>query len=68
MADEFGIPQPDCAEDWQHFMLGKFDVMEEASNPKATSEAVRLLEEAREVVEEEFGRRFPGFGKGLAVW
>ena len=41
MADEFGIPQPDCAENRQHFMLGMFDVMEEASNLKTASEAVR---------------------------
>lgn len=68
MADEYGLPQPDCAEDWQQFMLGMFDIMEEASNLTAAPEGIRLLGEAREVFKKEFARKFPGYGKGRAVW
>jgi hypothetical protein len=68
MADEYGVPQPECAEDWQQFMLGIFDIIEMATNVGADANGVRLLSEAREVFKGEFARRFPGYGKGRAVW
>ena len=49
-------------------MLSVFDIIENASDLKAPPEGVRLMGEAREAFKEEFARRFPGFGKGRAVW
>lgn len=67
MADDYGVPQPDCAEDWQSFMLGMFDMIEEASNLGAAPEGIELLGQARDVFKQEFALRFPGHGKGRAV-
>lgn len=67
MADEYGVPLPDSPEDWQQFMLGLFDLIEEASNLNAAPEGIYLLGQAREVFKREFAHKFPGYGKGRAV-
>jgi hypothetical protein len=68
MPDEYGLPQPDNPEDWQQFMLGVFDTIEEANNVGAPEAGIRLLSQAREIFKAEFQRKFPGHGKGRAVW
>ena len=68
MADEYGVTQPDSAEDYQQFMLGLFDLIADAGDGCYAPEGIRLLKDAREVFLKEFEERFPGYGKGRAVW
>jgi hypothetical protein len=68
MPDEFGGSRPDDPEDWQQFMLGMFDLIEEARSIEVSESALDLLEEARQHLLTEFERKFPGYGKGRAVW
>ena len=49
MPDEYGLPQPDNPEDWQHFMLRVFDTIEEATNLGAPQDGIRVLSQAREI-------------------
>ncbi len=68
MPDEYGISQPNDPEDWQQFLLRVFDTIEEANQLDAPQDGIRLLNQARDVFKEEFARKFPGYGKGRAVW
>ena len=68
MPDECGVARRNDPEDWQDFMLGVFDLIATARDIEANDEAVDLLEQARQMLIAEFQRRFPGYGKGRAVW
>jgi hypothetical protein len=68
MADEYGVPQPDCAEDYQQFMLRLFDLMTHAKEAEYAPDGIQLLSNARLIFIDEFERKFPGYGKGRAVW
>ena len=68
MPDESGAARPDDPEDWQDFMLGIFDLIATARDLEANEDAVDLLEDARRMLIVEFQRKFPGYGKGRAVW
>jgi hypothetical protein len=65
---QFGVSRPDDPQDWQDFMLGLFDLIETAKSIEANEDAVEVLEEARRRLIAEFERKFPGHGKGRAVW
>ena len=58
MADEYGVPQPNCAEDYERFihMLGALGC--DAVELRADPEGMRLLREALEAFEREFEQRF----------
>jgi hypothetical protein len=58
----------DPAEAYQHFMLGLFDVEEEARELGYSKEALARLNEARLMFMAEFKSKFPGYGKGRAIW
>jgi hypothetical protein len=58
----------DPAEAYQQFMLKLFDVEEEARELAYSKEALARLHEARLVFLAEFKEKFPGYGKGRAVW
>ena len=68
MPDEFGVPQPGNAEDYQQFMLGLHDLIAEAADLQARPDAIQMLADARLLFIEEFGAKHPGYGKGRAVW
>ena len=58
----------DAAERYQHFMLGLFGTLTEAGDEGYSQPAVEKLKEARDLFMADFEARFPGFGKGRAVW
>jgi hypothetical protein len=58
----------DPAEAYQQFMLGLFDVEEEARELGYSKEALARLHEARLIFIAEFKNKFPGYGKGRAIW
>jgi hypothetical protein len=58
----------DPAERYQHFMLWLFDAVEESREAGFSDEATKRLNEARLLFMDEFEARFPGYGKGRAVW
>lgn len=65
--DEFGRPV-DLAEAQQQVMLGLYDIQFEAGVSDFSPELIALLKEVRVKFMDEFERRFPGYGKGRAVW
>ena len=67
MVDEYGVPQPTSGDDWQQFMLGLFDTIEQASDLGASAEGIKLLGQAREVFKQELAVKFPGHGTGRAT-
>lgn len=67
MPDEFGVAQPGNAEDYQQFMLGLHDLIAEAADLQARSDAIHMLADARLLFIEEFEAKHPGYGKGRAV-
>ena len=58
----------DPAEAYQHFMLQLYDVEEEARELGYSKEALTRLHEARLMFMTEFKSKFPGSGKGRAIW
>jgi len=68
MADQYGVPQPGCAEDYQQFMLGLYDLIEDAKDGSYSSDGIKALIDARSTFLREFETSFPGYGKGRAVW
>ncbi|HEX3863139.1 MAG TPA: hypothetical protein VHY35_15745 [Stellaceae bacterium] len=68
MADEYGVPQPESADDFQSFMLDLHDLRSHAQEAGYSEEGIELLTKARLIFIDEFERKFPGHGKGRAVW
>ena len=70
MSDEVGQygRYVDPAEAYQQFMLRLFDVEEEARELDYSKEALICLHEARVMFLAEFKNKFPGYGKGRAIW
>jgi hypothetical protein len=68
MPDEFGRSKFDDPDDWEDFMLGMFDIVEQARDLKADEDAIDLIERGRLKLISEFERKFPGRGQGRAVW
>lgn len=58
----------DPAERYQQFMLAIFDLLAEAGDEGYSPEAGGKLAEARLLFMDEFEAKFPGYGKGRAVW
>jgi hypothetical protein len=58
----------DPAEAYQQFMLGLFDMEAEAREADYSQEAIARLHEARLMFMGEFKNKFPGHGKGRAIW
>lgn len=58
----------DPAEGAQQFMLGMFDLLDEAELAGFPPELIWRLNEVRLLFVDDFERRFPGYGKGRAVW
>lgn len=65
--DELGVPM-DPAERMQQVMLGLFDLLDEAVEADFDPELVDALNTVRLRFMDEFKRRFPGYGKGRAIW
>ena len=65
--DTYGVPfEP--AERMQQAMLGLFDLLDEAGQAEFPHELVGDLNTVRLRFLDEFERKFPGYGKGRAVW
>ena len=58
----------DPAEAFQQFMLGLYDLEDEARESGCSNTALLKLHEARLLFLAEFEAKFPGYGKGRAVW
>jgi hypothetical protein len=58
----------DLAEAFQQFMLGLYDLEDEARESGYSHAALLKLNEARLLFLAEFEAKFPGYGKGRAVW
>ena len=65
--DKYGC-YVDPAEAYQQFMLSLFDVEEQARELGYSREALARLHEARLMFLIEFKNKFPGHGKGRAIW
>jgi hypothetical protein len=65
--DEYGFPV-EPAERMQQVMLGLFDLMDEAGMADFPTELIGELNIVRLKFMDEFEARFPGYGKGRAVW
>lgn len=65
--DAYGVPV-DPAERMQQVMLGLFDLLDEAGQAEFPHELVGDLNTVRLRFIDEFERKFPGYGKGRAVW
>lgn len=65
--DAYGVPiEP--AERMQQFMLGLFDLLDEAGQADFPQDLIRDLNVVRLRFMDEFEGKFPGYGKGRAVW
>jgi len=65
--DKYGIPiEP--AERMQQVMLALCDLMDEADLAHFPDELLAELNQLRLKFMDEFERRYPGYGKGRAVW
>jgi hypothetical protein len=49
-------------------MLGLYDIEAEAQGAGYSKEACALLRQARLMFMVEFKNKFPGYGKGRAIW
>ena len=58
----------DPAEASQEFMLGLHDLLDEAHLAGFSPDLIARLREVRLLFVDQFEARFPGFGKGRAVW
>jgi hypothetical protein len=58
----------DPGEAYQEFMLGLYDMEAEAVEAGYSKEACVHLHEARLMFMVEFKKKFPGYGKGRAIW
>jgi hypothetical protein len=65
--DKYGFPI-DPAERMQQVMLRLFDLLDEAELADFPPELRRELNQVRLKFMDEFERRFPGYGKGRAIW
>jgi hypothetical protein len=65
--DKWGFPV-DPAERMQQAMLAFYDLVETARMADFSSERLKDLEGLRLKCIDEFEQRFPGEGKGRAVW
>ncbi|HEY9554889.1 hypothetical protein, partial [Allosphingosinicella sp.] len=65
--DEYGLPV-DPAERMQQVMLCLYDLMDEAGMADFPAELIGELNIVRLKFMDEFEARFPGYGKGRAVW
>jgi hypothetical protein len=58
----------DPGEAYQHLMLGLYDLEEEARELGCSKKAIADLHKARLMFMAEFKAKYPGYGKGRAVW
>ena len=58
----------DPGEAYQEFMLGMYDIEEQAREIGCSKEAIAHLHTARLMFLAEFKEKFPGHGKGRAIW
>jgi hypothetical protein len=65
--DEYGFPI-DPAERVQQVMLLLYDLLDEAGMAEFPSDLIGELNQVRLKFMDEFERRFPGYGKGRALW
>lgn len=65
--DEYGFPVGP-AERMQQVMLRLFDLMDEAGMAGFPAELIGELNTIRLKFIDEFETRFPGYGKGRAIW
>jgi hypothetical protein len=65
--DKWGFPV-DPAERMQQVMLALYDLSDEARMGDFPGDLLTELNQLRLKFMDEFGRRFPGYGKGRAVW
>ena len=65
--DAYGVPV-EPAERMQQVMLGLFDLMDEAGLADFSPDLIGDLNAVRLRFMDDFERKFPGYGKGRAVW
>jgi hypothetical protein len=65
--DKLGFPI-DPAERMQQVMLGLYDLLDEAHLAQFSPDLLSQLNQLRLRFMDEFEQRFPGHGKGRAVW
>lgn len=65
--DKWGFPV-EPAERMQQVMLRLYDLMDEASMAGFPAHLISELNQSRLKFMNEFEDRFPGYGKGRAVW
>jgi hypothetical protein len=65
--DKYGLAV-DPAERMQEVMLGLYDLRDEAGLAEFSGDLIDDLNQVRLKFLDEFERRFPGYGKGRAVW
>ncbi|MFC5343824.1 hypothetical protein ACETK8_11355 [Brevundimonas staleyi] len=65
--DIYGVPV-DPSERMQQVMLGLYDLLDEAALAEFPSDLVAELNGVRLRFMDEFERRYPGSGRGRAVW
>ncbi len=65
--DKYGFPV-EPAERMQQVMLGLHDLLDEAGMADFPAELIAELNSVRLKFMDEFETRFPGYGKGRAVW
>jgi hypothetical protein len=65
--DKWGFPI-DPAERMQRVMLGLYDLLDEPGMADFSPDLLSQLNQLRLKFMDEFEQRFPGYGKGRAVW
>jgi hypothetical protein len=65
--DAYGVPV-EPAERMQQVMLGLFDLIDEAGQADFPDNLIGDLDLVRRRFLDEFEARFPGYGKGRAIW
>jgi hypothetical protein len=65
--DVYGVPV-DPAERMQQVMLGLYDLMDEAGQAGFSDDLIGELNLVRRRFMDQFEDRYPGYGKGRAVW
>ena len=65
--DAYGVPM-EPAERMQQVMLALFDLLDEADQASFPKGLIGELDIVRLRFMDEFEQRYPGYGKGRAVW
>lgn len=65
MPDKYGVPQPDDTEDYQHFMVGLYDMIEAAHNLRTVPDVVEMLRKVCPIFLDDFEANHPGYRRSM---